>query len=55
MNEKEAARIFARMGGKARATKLSKERRVEIARSGGQAKAKNRGRTKLNSKDGDEM
>lgn len=39
MNEKEAARIFASMGGKARAKKLSRERRSEIARQGGKAKA----------------
>ena len=39
MNEKDAARIFASMGGKARAKKLSKARRSEIARLGGKAKA----------------
>ena len=33
MNEKEAARIFASMGGRARAKKLSKRRRLEIARA----------------------
>lgn len=32
MNEKEAARIFAGMGGRARAKKLSKKRRSEIAK-----------------------
>jgi len=32
MNEKEALRIFASMGGKARAKKLSKKRRSEIAK-----------------------
>jgi len=42
MNENEAARLFASMGGKARAKKLSKKRRLEIARSGGNAKAANR-------------
>jgi hypothetical protein len=41
MNEMEAARIFASMGGRARARKLSKKRRVEIARQGGRAKAAN--------------
>jgi hypothetical protein len=40
MNEGEAARLFASMGGKARARKLSKQRRVEIARSGGVARSK---------------
>jgi hypothetical protein len=40
MNEKEAARLFASMGGKARAKKLPKERRVEIARAGGHARWK---------------
>jgi hypothetical protein len=39
MDEKQAARIFARMGGKARAKKLSKKRRIEIASLGGKAKA----------------
>jgi general stress protein YciG len=43
MNEKEAARIFASLGGKARAKKLSRERRAEIARQGGKAKAAKRG------------
>jgi hypothetical protein len=42
MNEKEAARLFASMGGKARAKKLSKKRRVEIARAGGEARSKKR-------------
>jgi hypothetical protein len=42
MNEKEAARLFASMGGKGRAKKLSKKRRVEIARQGGNAKAAKR-------------
>jgi general stress protein YciG len=42
MNEKEAARVFASMGGKARAKKLSKARRSEIARKGGEAKAARR-------------
>jgi hypothetical protein len=42
MNENDAARIFASMGGKARASKLSKKRRREIARLGGKAKAENR-------------
>jgi hypothetical protein len=32
MDEHEAARIFASMGGKARAKKLSKRHRSEIAR-----------------------
>ena len=41
MNENEAARIFARMGGKARAKKLSKKRRVEIARLGRQSAIQN--------------
>jgi hypothetical protein len=40
MNEEEAARLFASMGGKARAKKLSKKRRVDIARSGGLARSK---------------
>jgi hypothetical protein len=40
MNASEAARLFASMGGKARAKKLSKERCVEIARSGGLARSK---------------
>jgi hypothetical protein len=40
MNEKDAARLFASMGGKARAKKLSKKRRAEIARAGGLARAK---------------
>jgi hypothetical protein len=39
MNEKQAARIFATLGGKARAKKLSKKRRAEIAGKGGKAKA----------------
>jgi hypothetical protein len=39
MDRKEAARIFASMGGKARAKKLSKTRRAEIASTGGKAKA----------------
>jgi general stress protein YciG len=51
MNEKESARLFASMGGKARAKKLSKKRRVEIARAGGQAKSNNR--RALKPKDGD--
>jgi hypothetical protein len=42
MNEKEAARIFASMGGNARAKKLSKRRRSEIASQGGKAKAARR-------------
>jgi hypothetical protein len=42
MKENEAARIFASMGGKARAKKLSKKRRLEIASSGGKAKAAKR-------------
>jgi len=41
MNEKDAARLFASMGGKARAKKLPKSRRVEIARAGGLARSKN--------------
>jgi hypothetical protein len=41
MNEKEAARIFASMGGKSRARMLSKKRRQEIARQGGLARAAN--------------
>jgi hypothetical protein len=32
MNEKEAARIFASIGGKARAKTLCKKRRSEIAK-----------------------
>jgi hypothetical protein len=40
MTEKEAALLFASMGGKARAKKLSKKRRVEIARAGGRARSK---------------
>jgi hypothetical protein len=32
MSEKEAARIFASMGGKARAKKLTKKQRVEHAK-----------------------
>jgi general stress protein YciG len=39
MEEKEAARIFASLGGRARAKKLSKKRRSEIAKEGGKAKA----------------
>jgi hypothetical protein len=42
MNEKEAVRIFASLGGKARAKKLSRKRRAEIARQGGNAKAAKR-------------
>jgi len=33
MDEKEAARLFASIGGKASAKKLSKKRRSEIARN----------------------
>jgi hypothetical protein len=40
MDEKEAARVFASLGGKARAKKLSKAQRSEIARLGGKAKGK---------------
>jgi len=39
MDEMQAARIFASLGGKARAKKLSKKRRAEIASTGGKAKA----------------
>jgi hypothetical protein len=39
MTKSEAARISASLGGKARAKKLSKIRRSEIARQGGKAKA----------------
>lgn len=39
MNEQEAARVFASMGGRARAKKLSKKRRAQIASKGGKAKA----------------
>jgi hypothetical protein len=46
MNENDAARIFASMGGKARAKKLSKARRSEIASKGGKAKAA-RGKNQL--------
>jgi hypothetical protein len=42
MNEREAARIFASMGGKARAKKLSKSRRREIAMLGVEARRKKR-------------
>lgn len=35
-----AARRFARLGGKARAAKLTPERRKEIAAMGGKAKAR---------------
>jgi hypothetical protein len=43
MNEKEAARLFASMGGRARAKKLSKKRRREIAMLGVQARREKRG------------
>lgn len=43
MNENEAARIFASMGGKARAKKLSRKRRREIAMLGVEARRKKRG------------
>jgi hypothetical protein len=39
MDHKDAARLFASMGGKARASKLSKQERSEIARKGGLARA----------------
>jgi hypothetical protein len=42
MNEKEAARLFSSMGGKARARKLSKARRREIAMMGVEARHKKR-------------
>jgi len=42
MNEKDAARIFASMGGKARAKTLSKKRRREIAMLGVQARRRKR-------------
>jgi general stress protein YciG len=40
--EAKAAHVFASMGGRARAKKLSQERRSEIARQGGKAKAATR-------------
>jgi hypothetical protein len=42
MNEKEAARVFASVGGKARAIKLSRRRRREIAMLGVEARRKKR-------------
>jgi hypothetical protein len=41
MKKNDVARIFASIGGKARAKKLSAKRRREIARSGGLAKGRN--------------
>ena len=43
MDHREAARIFASLGGKARAKKLSKKRRYEIAMLGVQARRRKRG------------
>ena len=42
MDINEAARLFASMGGKARAQKLSKERRRQIAMMGVEARRKKR-------------
>lgn len=40
--EREALRAFATKGGNARAAKLSRKRRIEIARMGGKARAAKR-------------
>lgn len=42
MDTKEAAKILGKQGGLARAKKLSKQRRVEIARKAGSTRWKKR-------------